>query len=160
MPADTHAVLTVLAHARPRRVLEVGTALGHMTANLTEWTPDDAHVFTMGIVRGMAAGGAPEQGYEAPDRADFGRLADHFGKAHKVYFITADSLHYDFGRLAPLDFVFLDGAHDLEHALERLAARVRGPGAGRLAGLARLRQPGAVGAGARGDRTIWGWRSR
>jgi glycosyltransferase involved in cell wall biosynthesis len=115
--ADTRAVLTLLVHARPRRVLEVGTALGHMTANLTEWTADDAHVFSMGIVRGMASRGAPEQGYEVPSRADFGRMADHFGKAHKAYFITADSLHYDFGRLAPLDFVFLDGGHDLQHAL-------------------------------------------
>jgi glycosyltransferase involved in cell wall biosynthesis/tetratricopeptide (TPR) repeat protein len=128
--ADTHAVLTILAHARPRRVLEVGTALGHMTANLTEWTPDDAHVFSLGIVCGMANGGAPEQGYEAPDRADFGRLADHFGKAHKAYFIVADSRHYDFGRLAPLDFVFLDGGHDLEHALSdtRRAYDALGPG--------------------------------
>ena len=28
-------------------------------------------------MRGMAAGGAAEQGYEAPDRADFGGLANH-----------------------------------------------------------------------------------
>jgi glycosyltransferase involved in cell wall biosynthesis len=115
--ADTRAVLTLLAHARPRRVLEVGTALGHMTANLTEWTPDDAHVFSLGIVRGVAAAGTPEQDCEAPPRAEFGALADHFGKAHKAYFIIADSLNYDFGRLSPLDFVFIDGGHDLEHAL-------------------------------------------
>src|SRR5262249_4835861 len=31
-PKDTHAVLALLSHCRPRRVLEVGTALGHMTA--------------------------------------------------------------------------------------------------------------------------------
>jgi glycosyltransferase involved in cell wall biosynthesis/tetratricopeptide (TPR) repeat protein len=115
--ADTRAVLTLLAHARPRRVLEVGTALGHMTANLTEWTPDDAHVFSLDIVRGMAAAGTPEQDCEAPPRAQFGSLADHFGKAHKAYFIIADSLNYDFGRLSPLDFVFIDGGHDLEHAI-------------------------------------------
>ena len=115
--ADTHAVLTLLAHAQPRRVLEVGTAFGHMTANLTEWTPDDAHVFSLGIVQGMVARGAAEQDIEAPSRAEFGRLADHFGKAHKAYFIIADSMTYDFGRLTPLDFVFIDGGHDLEHAL-------------------------------------------
>jgi glycosyltransferase involved in cell wall biosynthesis len=114
---DTHAVLTLLAHAWPRRVLEVGTALGHMTANLTEWTPDDAHVFSLGIVQGMPARAAPEQDNEAPSRAEYGKLADHFGKAHKAYFIIADSMTYDFGRLAPLDFVFIDGGHDLDHAL-------------------------------------------
>ncbi len=64
--ADTHAVLTLLTHAQPRRVLEIGTAFGHMTANFTEWTPDDAHVFSLGIVRGMAARGAAEQDNEAP----------------------------------------------------------------------------------------------
>src|SRR5207237_4678421 len=43
--------------------------------------------------------------------------ANQFGKAHKVYFITADSLTYEFQRLAPLDFAFIDGAHDLQHVL-------------------------------------------
>jgi glycosyltransferase involved in cell wall biosynthesis len=116
-PVDTAAVLTLLVHARPRRVLEVGTALGEMTANLTEWTADDAHVFSLGIVRGMAARGAPESDVEGSSRADFGRLVDHFGKVDKVHFIVADSLHDDFGRLAPLDFILLDGGHDPEHAL-------------------------------------------
>src|SRR5262245_41807913 len=117
--ADTQAVLALLVHARPRRVLEVGTALGHMTANLTRWTLDDASIFTIDSVRGMtrAAAGAAEQQVEMPSRADLGHFADHFGKAHKVFFITADSMTYDFGRLAPLDFAFIDGGHDLEHVL-------------------------------------------
>jgi glycosyltransferase involved in cell wall biosynthesis len=55
------------------------------------------------------------QRYEDPPRAEFGRHAGHFGKAHKVLFATADSLHYDFGRLGPLDFAFIDGAHDRDH---------------------------------------------
>jgi hypothetical protein len=115
--ADTRAVLTLLIHARPRRVLEVGTALGHMTANLTCWTPEDACIFTIDIVQGMAraAPGASEQHGEIPGRVDLGRFADHFGHAHKVFFITADTMRYDFGRLAPLEFAFIDGGHDLEH---------------------------------------------
>jgi glycosyltransferase involved in cell wall biosynthesis/tetratricopeptide (TPR) repeat protein len=115
--ADTHAVLTLLAALRPHRIVEVGTALGHMTANLTEWSPDDATIFTLGTVADLPAGGRPEQHYEQPGRADFGRLAGHFGKAQKVLFATADSLDYDFDRLAPLDFAFIDGAHDFEHVL-------------------------------------------
>ena len=103
---DTRAVLTLLCHARPRRVLEIGTALGHMTANLTRWTPEDARVFTIGprpwhgagrARRGRAAGRGAEQ-------SEWGRFANHFGTAHKAFFITADSMTYDFGRLAPLDF--------------------------------------------------------
>ena len=37
---------------------------------------------------------------------------------------------YDFGRLAPLDFVFIDGGHDLEHALNdsRKAYNALAPG--------------------------------
>src|SRR5439155_6802508 len=46
IPADTHIVLTLLAQARPQRILEIGTAAGHMTANFTEWSADDSTVFT------------------------------------------------------------------------------------------------------------------
>src|SRR5439155_18418887 len=105
-PGDTHLVLTLLAHARARRVLEVGTAGGHMTANLTEWTPHDATVFSLGVVADLAVATTAQQRYEDPPRAEFGRFANHFGKAHKVLFATADSLAYDFGRLGPLDFAF------------------------------------------------------
>ncbi len=117
--ADTHAVLTLLNYARPRRVLEIGTAMGHMTANFTRWTLDDTQIFSLGIVQGMgrSAPGAIEQQVDQPTRGQFGQFANHFGKASKVLFIQADSMLYDFGRLAPLDFVFIDGGHDLEHAL-------------------------------------------
>jgi hypothetical protein len=65
-PEDTHAVITLLAHAHPRVVLEIGTALGHMTANLTEWSPDGSRIISLGTVRGMGGKGAPEQACEAP----------------------------------------------------------------------------------------------
>ena len=58
-----------------------------------------------------------EQQVEVPRPARAGRFAGHFGKAHKVFFITADSMTYDFGRLAPLDFAFIDGGHDFAHVL-------------------------------------------
>ena len=68
---DTGAVLTLLCHARPRRVLEIGTALGHMTANLTRWTDEEARIFTMDLIRGMAraAVGAAEQRVDEPGPA-------------------------------------------------------------------------------------------
>ncbi len=133
--ADTRAILTLLRHAAPSRVLEIGTALGHMTANLTRWTPADSSVFTIGLVHGMrrTAPGAAEQRGDTPTHGEWARFANHFGTAHKAFFIMADSMTYDFGRLAPLDFVFIDGAHDLEHVLNdsRKAYDVLVPG-GRL----------------------------
>lgn len=128
-PHDTHVVLTLLAHARPRRILEIGTAAGHMTANLTEWSPDDAVVFTLGTVTEFHPADGP-QGTETPPRAAFGIQANHFGRADKVLFINADSLRYDFQRLGSIEFAFVDGAHDLEHVLSdtRNAYKILAPG--------------------------------
>jgi glycosyltransferase involved in cell wall biosynthesis/tetratricopeptide (TPR) repeat protein len=114
---DTHVVLALLAYTRPTRILEVGTAAGHMTANLTEWSPDDALIYSLGTVADLAVPTALAQRYEDPPRASFGRFANAFGKVAKVFFVTADSLGYDFARLAPLDFAFVDGAHDRAHVL-------------------------------------------
>jgi predicted O-methyltransferase YrrM len=47
-PLDTNVILSLLAYTKPRRILEIGTALGHMTANLTEWTCASAVVFIDG----------------------------------------------------------------------------------------------------------------
>lgn len=116
-PQDAHVVLTLLAKLQPRRILEIGTAAGHMTANLTEWSPDDALVYSMGTTADMQGTCKPEQQGEAPPVEHLGRFAGHFRKRDKVCFITADSLRYDFRRLAPLDFAFIDGAHDREHVL-------------------------------------------
>src|SRR5258708_31774021 len=78
--ADTGVVLTLLAHARPQRVLEIGTAAGHMTANLTEWSPEDAQVFSLGVVRDLNVPTSPEQQHDDPPRSEFARLANQFGR--------------------------------------------------------------------------------
>ena len=115
--ADTQIILTLLAHGRPKRILEIGTATGEMTANFAEWSPPDAHVFTVGVVDDLRIHTSEEQRYEDPSRGEFARHADAFGKGHKIFFITADSMYYDLSRLAPLDFAFIDGAHDFDHVL-------------------------------------------
>jgi SAM-dependent methyltransferase len=112
-PGDTHAILTLLAHARPSRILEIGTAFGDMTANLTEWSPEDARVVSIGIVRGMAAAGTPEQDDEIPLPTQLGVRAGHFKKAHKAEIIAADSREFDFASAGPFDFAFIDGGHHL-----------------------------------------------
>jgi glycosyltransferase involved in cell wall biosynthesis/tetratricopeptide (TPR) repeat protein len=116
-PHDTAAVLTLVAYQRPRRVLEIGTAAGHMTANLTVFTPADAIVYSLGIVaEDGAKSGTQAQEYEVPRRDQFAKHLNHFGTAHKAQLITADSRTYDFNRLTPLDFVFVDGGHDYQTA--------------------------------------------
>jgi glycosyltransferase involved in cell wall biosynthesis/Flp pilus assembly protein TadD len=127
-PADTNVVLTLLAQARPRRVLEVGTALGHMTANLAEWAPNAA-VYSVGTVAEEQPGSGP-QAPETPPRAAFGRLAGRFGGGGRIRLVAADSLDFDFTSLGELDFAFIDGAHDLPHVLSdtRNAYRALRPG--------------------------------
>ena len=86
-----------------------------MTANLTYWAPADAHVYTIGTVIGMAGDRYGPQAGETPARHQFAAWADHFGTAARAFFVTADSMGYDFARLAPVEFAFIDGAHDLAH---------------------------------------------
>lgn len=117
-PGDaTHVVLTLVTANRPARVLEVGTADGAMTANLTFATAKEAVIFSLGILDAPAPGGAPEQDPEVPPRHEFGRHANHFGAGDKVFFVVADSRAYDFGRFGLLDLVYLDGGKDLDTAL-------------------------------------------
>ncbi len=77
------------------------------------WSPTDAIVYSIGIVEGAQAAEAA-QGYEIPKHHEFARHADRFGTARKALLVTADSRSYDFTRLAPLDFAFIDGGHDFE----------------------------------------------
>jgi glycosyltransferase involved in cell wall biosynthesis/tetratricopeptide (TPR) repeat protein len=114
-PQDTQAVLLLLAATRPRRILEIGTAAGHMTANFTAHSVPDAVIYSIGLIaqHGIRSGTA-EQAYEMPPRDQFAKFLDHFGTAKKAMLITADSRNYDFNRLAPLDFAFIDGGRDYD----------------------------------------------
>ena len=72
----------------------------------------DAHIFSIGLVEGMAHAGPAHSSSRVIRRRkrQWGRFADQFGTAHKAFFIMGDSMTYDFGRLAPLEFAFIDGA--------------------------------------------------
>ncbi|VTR91657.1 family 2 glycosyl transferase : Glycosyl transferase OS=Singulisphaera acidiphila (strain ATCC BAA-1392 / DSM 18658 / VKM B-2454 / MOB10) GN=Sinac_0358 PE=4 SV=1: Glyco_trans_1_2: Methyltransf_24: Glyco_transf_4: Glycos_transf_1: Glycos_transf_2: TPR_7: TPR_6: TPR_10 [Gemmata massiliana] len=114
LPHDAHAVLALVAHLGARRILEIGTAAGHMTANLTAFTPPDAVVYSIGLVaEGGPRSGSPHQEYEVPRRDQFARFVNHFGTGYKARLIAADSRAFDFARLGPLDLAFVDGGHDL-----------------------------------------------
>jgi hypothetical protein len=93
-PRDTEVVLALVAQARPRRILEIGTAAGHMTANLTEWSPDDAQVFSLGISTDMDTATRSAQAVEAPPPWAFRRSERSFRQGAQG--------HPDRGRLARL----------------------------------------------------------
>jgi glycosyltransferase involved in cell wall biosynthesis len=119
-PADTNVILTLLSHTRPRRVLEVGTDLGPMTANLAEWSPDDALVCSLNAGDGTTPTRRASEGTTLPP-----------GKTDKVLFGKANSPG-DFTRLGPYDFSLV-GGRDLDRILAdtRNAYRSLRPG-GRL----------------------------
>lgn len=101
--SDVHAVLTLVSFARPKRLLERGAGSGHMTANLTEWTDDDAVIHVMPRIPMVAGESAGEL---APE-------TDHFGKAGKARFINPlDPARKD-DPSAPYDFVLLHASADV-----------------------------------------------
>jgi glycosyltransferase involved in cell wall biosynthesis/tetratricopeptide (TPR) repeat protein len=111
-PSDTAIVLTLVLATRPRRLLEIGRALGHMTANLTAFSPEDAVVYSIGVAGVAPRTGAAAQTGESPPRGEFARHLDHFGTGHKAMLVTTDSRGLDFSRFGTLDFVFVGGGHD------------------------------------------------
>ena len=121
-PLDTHTVLTLVAHLCPRRVLEIGTTAGHMTAHLTAFTPSDALVYSVRLTAeevppAPPVGFRPRSDAAPRDRAvphpgACAPVLDHFGTAHKALRITTGAGTFDATRLAPLDLVYAQGESD------------------------------------------------
>ena len=54
---------------------------------------------------------------------------------------------YDFDRIAPLDFAFIDGGHDFEHVLNDSRKTYGASRSGRLDGISARSKHGGVGEG-------------
>lgn len=111
---DTAKILALLRHADPKSVLEIGVAEGHMIANFAKWTSEDARIFGIGLAA-ESKRSSLQQAREDPLAAGFGRLATKFGGAGRIELFESDSATFDFGRIGPIDFAFIDGARDFEH---------------------------------------------
>lgn len=107
---DMEVLSLLIKRFRPKRLLEIGTASGITTANFTEWTDNDATIFSIGVHSGIFKDSTP-QVIEIPTEEEFGREINWFRKEHKVKLIAADSTTYDFAQIAPIDFAFIDGGH-------------------------------------------------
>lgn len=120
-PGDTRVILSLLVWRQPQVILEIGTALGHMTANLCHWSPPSARVYTIGICREMNISLPDDQirSGELHRREEVGVLANHFGDGGKAIRILDDSLNLGSllwqGRIERPDFVFIDGNHSYHH---------------------------------------------
>lgn len=135
-PIDTEALLTLVYHQTcsiwAPQVLEIGTAMGHTTANLTLATPNSAVIYTLGSTTKMPSDLNPiEQWAEVPTPESYGVFADRFGRQDKCCFIRADSRYYDYERLfkakgksGGLNFAIIDGGH-YESYVERDSLAVR-----------------------------------
>lgn len=114
---DTEVILQLLRWRNPKVIVEVGTCLGHITANLCHFSSEEAQVFTIDI--------CAEMGIPIPDnqrvseelrrRAEVGRYVNHFGDGRKARQILCDSRAFDWTTIPAPDFVFIDGNHTYDY---------------------------------------------
>lgn len=113
---DNNILYALIKRYNCSRLLEIGTAFGDTTANLTEWTSPDAVIYSIGSIADLHIPHQHGQVNENPVRGSFAIYANRFSKVEKVFFITGNSTTFNFERLGPLDFAFIDGGHDFATA--------------------------------------------
>jgi predicted O-methyltransferase YrrM len=116
-----------------KRVLEIGTFRGGMTAHIARNTPAGCQIFTLDLPREILNSIAPAM---LPHDIDLARMDERLvgiecqaiPERHKVHQLWGDSMSYDFSALSPFDVVYIDGSHserwvqkDTENAFKALA---------------------------------------
>jgi predicted O-methyltransferase YrrM len=117
----------------PRRVLEIGTFRGGMTAHIAANTPDDCRIWTLDLPREELGTMADQMIESDVDLAamDAGRVGEEWQSRNEDGRITqlwGDSLSFDFEGFGPFDLIYVDGSHaspwvdkDTENAFRLLA---------------------------------------
>jgi len=118
---------------RPRKVLEIGTYRGGMTAHIARNTPEDCEIWTIDLPREHQRSMTAEMLSSDVELAEMdislvGREWARTSDAHKIHQLWGDSMTYDFSDLAPVNLVYIDGSHaerwvqkDTENAFSVLA---------------------------------------
>jgi predicted O-methyltransferase YrrM len=121
---------------RPRTLFEIGTFDGRTTLNLAANAPDEAIVYTLDLpateqpVLALASG---ERTFV--DKPTSGARVHRSELAPKVKQLLGDSATFDFSPyVSAVDFVFVDGSHAYENALNdsRIAHRLLRNGKGTI----------------------------
>ena len=129
-------ICLILAHLKPRRILEIGTYNGMTTLQMALNAPAGCTVYTLDLPQDQEPSVPPSE----LDRRVAQSFRSRFGTSTGSYFqgrtdvrivqLLGDSSRFDYtSRIdGPLDFVFIDGAHDYrtkqidsENALRLLA---------------------------------------
>jgi predicted O-methyltransferase YrrM len=111
---ETALLIAAMKSVRARRIFEFGTYLGATTLNLALNCPGDAEVYTFDLPPGAQIQQHPEDvpltnEHFATERLQFiGSRVEH-----KITVVTGNSLTADLSHFHPIDFIFIDGGHDL-----------------------------------------------
>jgi predicted O-methyltransferase YrrM len=127
---ETALLIAAMKSVRARRIFEFGTYLGATTLNLALNAPEDGEVYTFDLPRGIQIDQHPE---DVPlTEEHFAVQSEFIGSPveHKIKVIAGNSLTEDLSRFYPIDFIFIDGGHDLATvaADTRNAVRMLRPG--------------------------------
>lgn len=112
---DLGALLRIVAHLRPQRVLELGTAYGNATANIC--ANSSAHVYTVNAEPEQIRSRTPTQ-FIPPER--IGEVYRRHGFADRVTQIIGDTLEVDLAaqlKGESVDLAIIDACHDPRHVI-------------------------------------------
>lgn len=115
---EAFLLITSCKLVEARNLFEFGTFLGNTTFILALNSAADARIFTLDLGRDTPPS-IPQHQADAPLTSmhlDAGAQMDFAGSAvaHKITTLTGDSVRYDFFRYCgQMDWVFIDGGHDL-----------------------------------------------
>lgn len=133
-PFELVSISSLVAHRKPKRVLEIGTFDGNTTLQLARNTPIDAIIHTIDLPEGQVMTHAPILDSDIQfilDKKKAVRKFENSTVSNKIRQHFGDSTIYDFSQFTReglLDFIFIDGGHsyscvksDTQNSLKILA---------------------------------------
>jgi predicted O-methyltransferase YrrM len=109
------AMCAIVAHARPKSMIEVGTSDGNTTLNLVANGANGARITTLDLPEDWKGGfeiNVPEMMKNVTDRSRVGIQYRESAYRDQVVQVFGDSAKLDYKQLpGPFDFAFIDGCH-------------------------------------------------
>lgn len=113
------ALMAIVAHTKPKKILEIGTSDGNTTLNLIANAPKKAHITTFDLPEdwdGDYEIKLPGIMDNMTDRAVVGRQYKESKYKDQVTQVLGDSAVVDYNELdGPFDLIFIDGCHYYEY---------------------------------------------